>query len=142
MTEYIAFAGRHPLLFLALFAVLGAIGYTEVRPRMLGLQKIGPAMAMRLMNDEEAIIVDVRTEADFKAGHIPGARQINMAEVKNGIPAVKDKDKNKPVIVYCRSGNTSNSACAQLKKQGYENVYNLSGGIAGWEAEKLPMHKS
>jgi rhodanese-related sulfurtransferase len=91
-------------------------------------------------NHEDALILDVRTAADYKAGHIKGARNIPLSELDSAIAGMSE-DKNKPVLVYCNSGNTVNRAIKALKKAGFEQVNNLEGGIAAWKEANLPLSK-
>jgi rhodanese-related sulfurtransferase len=57
------------------------------------------------------------------------------------MPARLGKYRDRPVSVYCRSGNQSLSACGKLRKQGFEKVYNLKGGVLGWQQADLPVSK-
>lgn len=82
-------------------------------------------------------LVDVRMPNEFAGGYIPGAVNISLQELgqkMNRIP------KEKPVILYCRSGNRSGQAAQALMQAGYEEVYNL-GGIIDWAAHGLPVKK-
>ena len=54
---------------------------------------------------------------------------------------LSDKYKDKPIICSCRSGQRSAQACSMLKKHGFENVYNLRGGMMAWESDSLPVTK-
>ena len=81
------------------------------------------------------LLVDVRTPDEFSSGYIPGAKNIALQEIgqkMNQIP------KDKPVVIYCRSGNRSAHAAQMLMKAGYEDVYDL-GGIIDWAAHGLPV---
>ncbi|MCB9137152.1 MAG: rhodanese-like domain-containing protein [Caldilineaceae bacterium] len=80
-------------------------------------------------------LVDVRTAQEFSQGRIPGAINISLQELQqklNRIPA------DKPVVVYCRSGNRSAFAARTLLQAGYEEVYDL-GGIMDWARQGLPL---
>jgi rhodanese-related sulfurtransferase len=78
-----------------------------------------------------AVILDVRTPAEFKQGAIKGAINIDiMGSSFNEKIAQLDKDKT--YLVYCRSGNRSGSACSSMGKDGFKNIYNLSGGMMQW----------
>jgi phage shock protein E len=75
-----------------------------------------------------ALVVDVRTDSEFKTGHLPGALNIPVDEVEARI--AEFGDKSKPVVVYCRSGNRSGRAKTMLEKAGYTDVTN-GGGYTG-----------
>lgn len=87
-----------------------------------------------------AQIIDVRTPGETAQGMITGAREIDIND-----PAFQKKiaalDKNKPVLVYCRSGGRSGRAMEIMGKLGFKEVYNLSGGILAWQAAKQPVVK-
>lgn len=102
-----------------------------------GGNSVTPAAATLLLNREDAIVLDVRETGEWSAGHIPNARHIAMGQLDKRIHEL-DKFKERPIIVCCASGNRSSSACGQLKKAGFEKVFNLAGGIGAWNEAGLP----
>lgn len=80
-------------------------------------------------------LVDVRTAEEFSEGYIPGALNISLQELEQKINLIP---KDKPVIIYCRSGNRSSFATRQLMQAGYAEVYDL-GGIIDWARQGLPI---
>jgi rhodanese-related sulfurtransferase len=80
--------------------------------------------------DKNAVLIDVRTPAEFSGGSIRGARNINIMS-PSFRQNVQNLDKNKSYYLFCRSGARSGSACNQMSKMGFR-VYNLSGGIGAW----------
>ncbi|MBM3347079.1 MAG: rhodanese-like domain-containing protein [Betaproteobacteria bacterium] len=96
--------------------------------------------ATLLMNQQDATLVDVREADEFAAGHIINARHIPLSQVESRAGEVK-KNKSRPVIVYCATGTRSGAAVTALKKSGYEQVFNLAGGIAAWKQAGLPTEK-
>lgn len=96
--------------------------------------------ATLLMNQQDATLVDVREADEFAAGHIINARHIPLSQVEARAGEVK-KNKSKPVIVYCATGVRSGAAVAALKKGGYEQVFNLAGGLSAWKQAGLPTEK-
>lgn len=107
--------------------------------RLSGLNQVSAAEATRLINDD-ALVLDVREDKEWAEGHIPNARHIPMAQLSKRL-AELDKLKDKPIVVSCRSGHRSASVCRTLKKNGFENVHNLAGGILAWEQAGLPVTK-
>jgi rhodanese-related sulfurtransferase len=99
---------------------------------------LSPAEATLLMNREDALVLDVRETGEWSTGHINGARHITLAQLDKRFSEL-DKFKEKPIIVVCATGNRSASACGQLKKHGFDKVYSLGGGIAGWRDSSLPL---
>ena len=98
--------------------------------------QIDTAEAARLMQTEkDYIILDVRTEEEYKSGHIPNAICISNETIGNGeIGALKDK--NQLILVYCRSGRRSKEAAQKLANLGYRNVKEF-GGIIDWTGETV-----
>ena len=134
----IEFIGNHPLLILAFEGTLGALLASEISRRLSGLKAVDPVQATQLSNRENAIFLDIRDDGEYGGGHIPEAIHIPIRQLPDRI-AELNKHKDCPVIAYCRSGNRSNGAGSVLKKHGFENVYNLSGGIAAWQKASLPV---
>lgn len=81
---------------------------------------------------ESAQLLDVRTPQEFMQGHINGAVNINLFE-QNFVEQVKKEFKtDEPVLLYCRSGKRSARAAAQLRKAGFQEIYDLQGGFLAW----------
>jgi len=85
--------------------------------------------------DKNAVILDVRTEEEFIEGYIPTATNIDIYKGQGFLDEIEKLDKSKSYYVYCRSGARSAQACALMKQQGFENAYNLMGGITDWDGE-------
>lgn len=88
--------------------------------------------ALKLINDNGAIIIDVRTETEYNEGHIDNAVLMTLDTIDENVAKDKIKSKETYVILYCRSGNRSKQAQEILNELGYTNVYNL-GSINNWE---------
>ena len=122
----------------ALAAVSGAmLAWSFIGGRLSGVEQADTLKATRLYNDD-ALVLDVREDKEFAAGHIPKARHIPLGQLAGRIKEL-DKFKGKPILVTCRSGQRSASACRMLKKAGFETVYNQAGGIIAWERANLPV---
>ena len=89
---------------------------------------------------ENALLLDVRTDAEFASGHLNGAKQIDFYR-DDFEEALSKLDKGQPVYVYCRSGNRSGKAAKQMKALGFKEVYNLEGGIGAWARRGQPIAK-
>lgn len=85
--------------------------------------------------DENAVILDVRTEDEFNDGMIPNAINIDIYKGQGFIYQVDELDKSKNYYVYCRSGARSEQACNLMNQMGFKNAYNLLGGIMQWKGE-------
>nr|VFJ98710.1 MAG: Rhodanese-related sulfurtransferase [Candidatus Kentron sp. H]VFJ99903.1 MAG: Rhodanese-related sulfurtransferase [Candidatus Kentron sp. H]VFK03656.1 MAG: Rhodanese-related sulfurtransferase [Candidatus Kentron sp. H] len=138
MDQLIEFVANHWFLTLVLFSLLGLLVWTTISPGTFGAESVSPTEAIRLINHENAVLLDVRTDSEFAEGYILNAMHIPQPSLSDHIKKL-DKHRSKPVIAVCRSGNRSAKACATLRKHGFERVYNLSGGIAGWQNASLPL---
>ncbi len=88
--------------------------------------------------DKNAILIDVRTEAEFAGGHIEGAKNINYF-AEDFWDKIEKLDANKSYYVYCRSGRRSIRTCTLMRNGGFtkEKIFNLDGGIKQWLSEGL-----
>ena len=91
--------------------------------------------ASQLQNDTNSVVLDVRTENEIAEGIIPNAIHINIYKGQGFIDDIEKLDKTKNYYVYCRSGNRSGQACGVMNQLGFENAYNLVGGILDWTGE-------
>ena len=89
----------------------------------------------QLKADENSVILDVRTEAEFNEGSIPDAVNFDIYQGQFFIDNLEALDKAKNYYVYCRSGARSANACEIMNSLGFENAYNLVGGFLDWEGE-------
>lgn len=137
MEQYIEFIGNHPVLFAALVGVIVFIVVNETRLRKTS-KAITAREAVRLINDRDAIIIDIREPGDYKAGHALNARNIPVGRLEEQAAKISPK-KDKPIVVYCKSGTQSPSARQTLEKAGYSEVYTLKGGLYGWQEDNMPM---
>ena len=108
--------------------------------RIRGIKEVDTVGALQLINHKNALVLDVREQNEYDAGHVLNSRLIPLGKLKQRIGEL-DKHKDQPIVVLCRSGNRSSHACAVLGKQGYSQVYNLAGGIQAWQKLKLPLEK-
>lgn len=79
-------------------------------------------------------LIDVREPSEYKSGHIPGSVNIPLGLLEFRKNEIR---KDKPVICICLSGGRSSNACTYLTDQGYEPVYNLSGGMSRWNGKTV-----
>jgi rhodanese-related sulfurtransferase len=109
-----------------------------------GGNSVGTAEAVRLINREKAVLIDVGDATEFAAGHAGGARNIPLAQLGDNASGVKGLPSNKtlPVLLLCPTGGRSARAAALLRKAGYERALAVAGGTAGWREAQLPIEKS
>jgi len=134
------FLGNHPILTGALIAVIGLLLYTEFQRLTRKYRALPPAEAVRVMNQDGALVLDVREDNEFAGGRIGGARHIPLTLLKQRMADI-DRFKEAPVVVYCRSGSRSAMAASQLASAGFTNVTNLEGGLQAWQSAGLPIKK-
>ena len=127
------------LLFLGLLLLSSLTGCSRVKEgatHSLSYKEVNAQEAKRIMDSEENyIILDVRTEAEFRAGHIKDAILIPHDQIYDNAEKYL-KDKGKLILVYCRSGNRSKVAANALVKLGYSNIVEF-GGINQWPYETV-----
>ena len=141
MEQLSEFVLNNLLLFAALVVVLVMLIKAELEHQANKGSYLTPSMATRLMNNHsDALILDIRTAADYKKGHIKGAKNIPLSDFASSVDKL-EADKDKPVLVYCNSGNTVTRAIKLLKKAGFVQVNNLDGGIAAWKEANMPLSK-
>jgi rhodanese-related sulfurtransferase len=139
MERFLEYAVRHPLLFGGTVLLAIGVAVYELSKARSGGQAIGPADAVRLMN-QGALLVDVRSKAEFDGGHIIDARHVPQDAMAESAETLK-RFKDKVVITCCESGMRSGAAARELKAQGFTKVVNLRGGLQAWRAENLPLVK-
>jgi rhodanese-related sulfurtransferase len=101
---------------------------------------VGATEAVRLINREKAVLIDVSEPAEYAAGHPNGARNIPLGQ----LDGAKELPSNKalPLVVVCPTGARAARAAAQLRKAGYEKAQALVGGLRAWREASLPVEKS
>jgi rhodanese-related sulfurtransferase len=105
-----------------------------------GPGRVNVTEAVRLINREKAVLIDVCEAAEYAAGHVPGSRSLPLST----LATATDLPKNKalPVVVVCATGARASRAAGMLKKQGFDQVHTLAGGLAAWREANLPVEKA
>ena len=135
MQQLIEFATTNPILVTIFLVLLFLFLRTFVVAA--GAKSINTMEAVRMMNKEDALVLDVRTQEEFAKAHISGATNIPLGLIDARISDLHGS-KSSPVIVVCQSGNRSMQAARALKKHGFENLFNMSGGMVSWQQANLP----
>jgi len=107
--------------------------------KLSGVKQVGPQEAVMLLN-QDALIIDVREDSEYKDGHIARARHVPLRQMPKRLSEL-DRYKDKPVVAVCRSGSRSGHACGILRRAGFSNVSNLAGGMTAWNRAGLPTEK-
>lgn len=122
------------LLILALSLFLAGCMVTKKSETSSSYKTISSTEAQQMIEDnKDALILDVRTAAEYESGHIPNAVNLSNEDIQAG-KVDSLKDKSQLIMVYCRSGNRSRQAAQKLAELGYTNVVDF-GGIQSWQGE-------
>ena len=104
-----------------------------------GSGAVSTSEAVRLINREKGVLIDVCEPGEFATGHASGARNVPLGQLEGA--KVLPTNKSLPVLVMCATGSRSSRAAAQLRKAGYEKAMAVAGGNAAWREAQLPMDK-
>ena len=131
---------RNNVLLFVTALISGAMLLWPLIRRGAAGPSVTPTQATHLINREDAVVLDVREPGEYSAGHVLGAKNLPLSRL--GSPGADlPKRKERPVIVYCESGERSAKAAAALRKHGFARVMNLAGGLGAWQQAGLPLEK-
>ena len=99
------------------------------------IKQLSPEEAEQLVADGDLVIIDVRDQDSFGRGHIEGAIQLSVADIKS---FCQSTPKNQAILVYCYHGISSQAVGQYLQDQGFLSVYSLIGGFEKWQAHHHP----
>ena len=135
MERLFEFIGNHPYLVGA-FAVLVALFVRNEVAR--GGRAVTPQELVNLVNRDGAVVVDVRDVNEYSQGHIVDAINIPHTALTNRLSEL-EKYKEKPLVLACKMGQHAGAAGTMLRKEGFQNVARLKGGVAEWRNQNLPV---
>lgn len=103
------------------------------------IEQIHPTDLFRLLHDNSTIIIDVRERDEHAKSRIAGSTNIPLSQILVEVPNMRDI-LNKKIVLYCRAGVRSMIAAQKLQEDGFShNIFNLTGGIIGWNEQQLPI---
>ncbi|MDC1208285.1 rhodanese-like domain-containing protein [Litorivicinus sp.] len=137
MQEFIEFSQENWVLMVLWISAVGTLYYTETKKAG---KSVNTTEATRMINHDNALILDIREKKDFALGHISGAHNL-PASIFDAKASEIDRYKSRQVIVVCKMGTSAGSIVKSMKKRGFENVVRLAGGISEWTATSLPVKK-
>ena len=120
----------------------GFLLWPTIKGGAAGGVSVGTTEAVRLMNREKAVLIDVSEPAEYASGHAGGARNVPFGQLDAANNKALPSNKALPLVLVCPTGARASRAVALLKKAGYENVRSLAGGLAAWREANLPVEKS
>lgn len=141
MQEYIDFFSNNPMLSVAWVAIAAMLIHSLVKDKISGVKTITAQEATLLINKQDAIVVDVRSEEEFKKGHIVNSKNITLSQIEKGNVTEIEKHKETPIIVVCDSGARATTAANKLVKADFKQVNCLLSGMGGWASANLPTTK-
>ena len=141
LESLVAFAGRHYILSALFVLCLVMLIYTQIRIMLSPVKAISSGKATDLINNANAVLVDLRTDKEFAAGHITGAVNLPVKLVNEGNFGAIDRYRNVPLVIVDQSGVSSFDAARTIRKAGFPEVYALAGGIGAWTDERMPLVK-
>jgi rhodanese-related sulfurtransferase len=128
------------LALIALLLVSGAALFLPTLSTLIGGKGLSPSEATIWINRRKAYVLDLRSEEEYKAGHLPGAKFANSSALTAAIEKLK-LDRKLPVVLVCDNGAQSRKLLAETQKLGFVEVGVLDGGVQAWKAAALPLVK-
>ena len=122
-------------MVLALLATVAMLIFTE---RRKAAPSVTPQQATVMGNDDDTLMLDIRSAADFKTGRVLNSKNIPFAELGKRMDDLQ-KHRDKPVVLICKTGQTAGGAANMLRKDGYTKVYRMTGGMVEWTNQGLPL---
>ncbi|URJ31750.1 rhodanese-like domain-containing protein [Blochmannia endosymbiont of Camponotus modoc] len=139
MQEIIAFLQRHIILSIIWVLLLIAVLYTTINSWLFGSSEILRDKAIYLINKKNAIVIDIRSQDDYHAGHITNSINVSIEEIKNNNICKLKRFKQYPLIIVHDNNVLAHSIKRHLYKLKFEEIYVLYGGIVGWKSDNFPL---
>lgn len=137
---YLEFVLKNWMLFAAFSGVSALLLWNIFGNRLRGVRALELAEMVGMMNAESAVVIDVRTDSEFNSGRIIQSVNVPVAEIEQRLDSLS-KNSERPHIIVCETGHSSVKPCSILKKNGFSQVYYLSGGINAWKEQNYPIQK-
>ena len=141
MEHFPEFVANHLFLFSLLIAILTLLIWNIFGDTVSGIRQVAPMEATRLINHDNATVIDLRKQDAFKNGHILNA-------INYPVDSLKEREKNlesykdKTVILYCNTGTETPRVARMLIQKGFEKIYCLKGGLQAWKNASLPLNRN
>jgi rhodanese-related sulfurtransferase len=135
---YLEFVIQYWYLFAMLAAILLLLAFDPAGRSVGGASKISPGQLPQIQARKSAVLVDIRSSDEFNQGHIAQSLSLPLETLESSLKKL-NKHRGKPVILVCQSGIRAGKAASILKKNQFEELYVLDGGVASWKKENLPL---
>ena len=121
------------------FAAVAALVFLlVVHERRKGAPSLSPVQVVALVNQKDAVVLDVRDSAEFRQGHIVNSSNIPHTKLSERLAEIASY-RERPLVLVCKMGHHSGAIAKTLKEKGFSEVYRLQGGILEWQASQLPL---
>lgn len=134
------FIVHHWILCAAFVIAFIVLVVVEARSKGAGGARLSAQQLTQLINREQALIVDIRDASTFNDGHIVNAINIPVSDLDHNVKRL-EKDKQRPIVIVCATGQKSPVVMNKLRKLGFEKVHLLTGGMAAWRNASMPIVK-
>jgi rhodanese-related sulfurtransferase len=139
MKEIYLFLQNHSMLSMALIVVLILLFIIELLRLKQSAHRVGPLEATHLINHQNAVVLDIRSQEAFRSGHIIGAISLPLMDLEKKYKKI-EKYSKQPIIIVCAASLESSRAASFLLKNSY-NAHILAGGIRAWKEADMPLVK-
>jgi len=141
MGDLVTFLLDHYILTSAFIVLLVMLIVGELKGRVLGYKEVVVNEAVRLINHEDALVIDAREEGLYKSGHIVNALNIPVGLMDSKLGEL-ESHRDKPIILVCRTGQVAARGCVELSRKEFKNLFKLRGGMLSWTDAGMPTVKS
>lgn len=138
MEQFFEFLLNHAVLTFAFIGLAVALVWTSITGG--GPGQLSPAEAVQLISREDAVVLDLRSDTEFRNGHIVNAVHVPFEQIEARLPRL-NRYREQPVIAACRAGQQAPQAVKRLQAAGFQRMYRLQGGMQAWQGADLPLAK-
>lgn len=140
MQDVMFFINNNLVLCIAWVAILLLLVLVEIKERRFGPNSLAINDLTRLVNQENAVLIDIREAGDYNTGHISNAENFVPSKINDTNVLIKrlESKKDLPIILVCKDGIQSKQLAFKLKSSGIEKINFLNGGMTTWKSEGMP----
>lgn len=139
--DLFTFLGKHPLMAAALVVLVILFISNEISIWTRKFKIATPKVLVDLMNQNNAVVLDIREAKEFKMGHIVDAKNVPLSTLE-GKKEQLESYKEGPTVICCALGQQSVRIAASMAKEGFDKIYVLKGGISAWQQENYPLARN
>ncbi len=135
------FIANHMFLCTLFVSLLLLVLWNFFSDTLSGLKPAEPGEVTNLINRDNALVLDIRSEENFKDGHIINAMNIPAAKLQESVSSL-EKYKDSPVVLYCQNGGEASRLLKFMKQSGFSKLYFLKGGLMAWQNANFPVDRA